>query len=315
MQKDRPEIGISETKIGKRLNEEISLIRAGNTRWGSHFRRIVSLVNLFAKVLAVLKYVKEEGYLVKASSKKDQKYFGSGFLSKKDKKGLLLFRNDGFPLIWKKVCAFCENDSIGIVEFGDRFSKLGTELMDNMAALSPCDSFSSFGKAKLLKLIEIYKNDFVDSKRHNLMGNMISRITDLSCLLVETGKHISFHLVYKLTKLTFFLPVSTTIVEQCFSAIKFLKTDLRNRTGDDFMNGALICSVEKEALENIKTKNVKKVDMLYGVTVVRYNNVKDELILDGIDNELKCVMKNKDTQNFLDGNYVSNKGKIEFCYN
>nr|KAJ0220812.1 hypothetical protein LSAT_V11C200062340 [Lactuca sativa] len=63
------------------------------------------------------------------------------------------------------------------------------------------------------------------------------------------------------------------------------------------------------------SSQVKKVDMLYGVTVVRYNNVKDELILDGIDNELKCVMKNKDTQNFLDGNYVSNKGKIEFCYN
>ncbi|KAL7584475.1 60S ribosomal protein L9 [Lactuca sativa] len=74
------------------------------------------------------------------------------------------------------------------------------------------------------------------------------------------------------------------------------------------------------------SSQVRKVDMLDGVTVVRYKKVKDELILDGNDNELKCVMKkkdiqkflvmkNKDIQKFLDGNYVSNKGKIEFCDN
>nr|KAJ0214880.1 hypothetical protein LSAT_V11C300135390 [Lactuca sativa] len=63
------------------------------------------------------------------------------------------------------------------------------------------------------------------------------------------------------------------------------------------------------------TAIVKRVDMLDGMIVVRYKKVKDELILDGNDNELKRVMKNKDIQKFLDGNYVSNKGKIEFCYN
>ncbi|KAL7604754.1 hypothetical protein Lser_V15G16611 [Lactuca serriola] len=42
-----------------------------------------------------------------------------------------------------------------IQEFGNRFSEVGTELMENMAALSPCDSFSSFDKANLLKLSDI----------------------------------------------------------------------------------------------------------------------------------------------------------------
>ncbi|XP_023749728.2 uncharacterized protein LOC111898012 [Lactuca sativa] len=133
MQKERvaAEIGIGETERRRGLNQEISLVRARDTRWGSHFRTI---------------------------------------------------------------------------EFGERFNEVGTELMENMAALSPCDSFSSFDKAKLL------------------------------------------------LKLTLILPDATATVERCISAMKFLKTDLRNRIGDDFKNDDLICSVEKEALENVKTK-------------------------------------------------------------
>ncbi|XP_023766939.1 uncharacterized protein LOC111915515 [Lactuca sativa] len=64
-----------------------------------------------------------------------------------------------------------------IQEFMDRFSEVGIELTENMAALCPCDSFSSFDKAKLLKLSVIYKNDFDDSERRNLMDNLISTIT------------------------------------------------------------------------------------------------------------------------------------------
>ncbi|KAK4374210.1 hypothetical protein RND71_004887 [Anisodus tanguticus] len=67
-------------------------------------------------------------------------------------------------------------------------------------------------------------------------------------------------------------------------------------------------------------KRVRKVDMLDGVTVVRSEKVKDELVLDGNDIELvsrsaalinqKCHVKNKDIRKFLDGIYVSEKGRI-----
>ncbi|KAJ8748283.1 hypothetical protein K2173_000855 [Erythroxylum novogranatense] len=67
-------------------------------------------------------------------------------------------------------------------------------------------------------------------------------------------------------------------------------------------------------------KKVRKVDMLEGVTVVRSEKVKDELVLDGSDIELvsrsaalinqKCHVKNKDIRKFLDGIYVSEKGTI-----
>ncbi|CAO2821401.1 60S ribosomal protein L9-like [Amaranthus tricolor] len=67
-------------------------------------------------------------------------------------------------------------------------------------------------------------------------------------------------------------------------------------------------------------KRVRKVDMLEGVSIVRSEKVKDELVLDGNDIELvsrsaalinqKCHVKNKDIRKFLDGIYVSEKGRI-----
>ncbi|KAK9749326.1 hypothetical protein RND81_02G118100 [Saponaria officinalis] len=66
---------------------------------------------------------------------------------------------------------------------------------------------------------------------------------------------------------------------------------------------------------------VRKVNMLDGVTILRSEKVKDELVLDGNDIELvsrsaalinqKCHVKNKDIRKFLDGIYVSEKGRIE----
>jgi len=41
-----------------------------------------------------------------------------------------------------------------------------------------------------------------------------------------------------------------------FSAMKLLKTDLCNKIRDDFMNGALICNIEKEALMKVKLVDV-----------------------------------------------------------
>ncbi|KAI3961483.1 hypothetical protein MKX01_001219 [Papaver californicum] len=68
-------------------------------------------------------------------------------------------------------------------------------------------------------------------------------------------------------------------------------------------------------------KKVRKVDMLDGVSIVRSEKVKDELMLDGNDVELvsrscalinqKCHVKNKDIRKFLDGIYVSEKGTVE----
>ncbi|KAI3508207.1 hypothetical protein L1887_23212 [Cichorium endivia] len=122
-----------------------------------------------------------------------------------------------------------------------------------------------------VNLSELYKDDFDDSERGDLEGELdvyyhavhkddrfigLNGIADLSRLLLELGKHLSYPLVYRLLMLVLVLPVATATVERCFFAMKLIKTDLRNKMGDDFMNDALICNVEKETLLKVKLEDV-----------------------------------------------------------
>ncbi|KAI3763962.1 hypothetical protein L2E82_13960 [Cichorium intybus] len=336
-------IGKGELETGRGLNQESSLARAGDTRWGSHLKTIISLMKLYPEILEVLAYVEEEGstlanrnqaagilsyfksldfifylhlmfevfsltgILSKHLQRKDQDILEAASLVRATMDALKALRDTGFDNILSKVFSFRRKHDMDIVdmtdnyvtsrnrrtkftnqyhyeveifntvvdmqviEIGDRFSELSTQLLEYMGALSPCNSFARFDKTKLLKLSELYKDDFDDSERGDLEGELeiyyhavhkddrfigLKGIADLSRLLVELGKHRSYPLVYRLLKLVLVLPVATATVERCFSAMKLIKTDLRNKMGDDFMNDALVCNVEKEALLKVKLEDV-----------------------------------------------------------
>ncbi|XP_024974838.1 zinc finger MYM-type protein 1-like [Cynara cardunculus var. scolymus] len=55
------EIGNNEIETEKGLNQEISLVRAGDTRWNSHLKTTVSLIALFPEVIQVFEYVEDDG--------------------------------------------------------------------------------------------------------------------------------------------------------------------------------------------------------------------------------------------------------------
>jgi hypothetical protein len=55
-------------------------------------------------------------------------------------------------------------------------------------------------------------------------------------------------------KLALTLPVATATVERCFSAMKIVKSALRNKIGDDYMSHSLICFVEKQLLDTIRNE-------------------------------------------------------------
>ena len=62
--------------------------------------------------------------------------------------------------------------------------------------------------------------------------------------------------MYHLLKLALVLPVATATVERSFSAIKYVKSDLRNRMGDENLNDSCICYIEKYLLINVKVDDV-----------------------------------------------------------
>lgn len=91
-------------------------------------------------------------------------------------------------------------------------------------------------------------------------------VSELAEKLVSTRKHETYPLVYLLEKLALTLPVATATVERSFLAMKYIKNELRNRMGDQWMNDCLIvyikkdiaCSIDNETImqrfQNMKTR-------------------------------------------------------------
>ncbi|RIA04130.1 hypothetical protein BRARA_K01668 [Brassica rapa] len=170
-----------------------------------------------------------------------------------------------------KVNCFNAALDLQLQEFNDRFTEVNTELLTCMASLNPVGAFRGFDKSKLVKLAKFYPDDFsfmecisleqqlgifIDNVRHDQRFKDLKILGDLALMMVETQKHIAHPLVYRLLKLVLTLPVATASVERCFSAMKLVKTALRNRMGDHFLSDYLICFIEKELLDDVTNEEV-----------------------------------------------------------
>ncbi|XP_042437182.1 uncharacterized protein LOC122023161 [Zingiber officinale] len=156
-----------------------------------------------------------------------------------------------------------------VQEMSNRFSESSTEVLTCIACLDPKDSFSQFDIGKLLHLAELYPEDFSLTDRailedqletyiQNVRGefSMTKDLGSLAKKMVETGKNTIFPLVYRLIELALVLPVATASVERVFSAMKIIKTDLRNRMGDEWMNDSLVVYIEKDIFATIENEQI-----------------------------------------------------------
>jgi hypothetical protein len=130
-----------------------------------------------------------------------------------------------------------------LTKFNDRFNEVNSQLLTQIAAFNPKISFEAFKVESLIELAMSYPDDF-DSTQLKDLGHELTFFTDnvraderfssliaisaLARLMVDTTKYTSFPLVYRLLKLVLVLPITTASVERCFSAMKIVKTMLRN---------------------------------------------------------------------------------------
>ncbi|ESQ29700.1 hypothetical protein EUTSA_v10023825mg [Eutrema salsugineum] len=126
-------------------------------------------------------------------------------------------------------------------KFNDHFDEVNTELLGCIESLSPIDSFHEFDQLKVMKLSEFYPEDFSHVERVSL-EHQLGDFGDLARVMVETNKHLSHPLVYRLLKLVLTLHVATAI----------------NRISDQFLNDYIVCFVEKELLEKVTNEVVMK---------------------------------------------------------
>ncbi|XP_070036030.1 uncharacterized protein [Nicotiana tomentosiformis] len=159
-----------------------------------------------------------------------------------------------------------------VQELNARFNEVTTNLLVGVACLNRVDSFSSFDINKILRMAELYPDDFsenitvtlknqletyivdvrdVDKKFSNLQG-----LVDLFETLVKTKKHLNYPFVFRLVKFALLLPVATATVERTFSAMKLIKSELRNQMNDEFMSSCLVPYVERKIFNTISDETI-----------------------------------------------------------
>jgi hypothetical protein len=160
-----------------------------------------------------------------------------------------------------------------LTELNHRFSKISSELLVCMAAFNPRNSFSNFNVDKLVRLAEIYAEDFdigelvvlpshlrqfVNRARRTPEFLGCTELEKVAEIMVKTNMHTSYKLVYRLIELILILPVATASVEKIFSAMSIIKTDLRSKMGDGWLNDLMICYNKKEIFRKIDNEKIKK---------------------------------------------------------
>ncbi|KAH0677806.1 hypothetical protein KY285_025607 [Solanum tuberosum] len=266
---------------------------------------IAFILHLMRDILVITNELNE------SLQKKEQDIANAILLVKVVKKRLQDLRNEGWDSLVENVSAFCVKYDILIpnfdefyVNFGrsrrkvaeytishhyrvevffkiidwqlqelnDRFNEVRTNLLIGVACLNPVDSFSSFDIKNILRMAELYPDDFgenvmvtlrnqletyivdvrdVDKRFSNLKG-----LGDLSEMLVKVKKHLNYPLVFRLIKFALLLPVATTTVERAFSAMKLIKSELRNRMDDDFLSSCMVPYVEKRIFNTISDESI-----------------------------------------------------------
>ncbi|XP_049390292.1 uncharacterized protein LOC125854760 [Solanum stenotomum] len=157
-------------------------------------------------------------------------------------------------------------------ELNNQFDEVTTDLLLGIACLIPVDSFSNFDMEKILRFVELYPDDFdkycivdlrfqlenyiIDVRDHDKRFFGLKGLSNLSKILVETKKHITYHLVFRQVKFALLLPVATATVERVFSAMKLIKTDLQNQMDDELLSGCLVPYIEKEIFSTIPNEAI-----------------------------------------------------------
>jgi hypothetical protein len=159
-----------------------------------------------------------------------------------------------------------------LTEMNHRFNEVSSELLICFSCLDPKDSFSMFNVEKIAHLTEIYDQDFSVADRSNIRDDLetfilhVRRVDDyrachdfasLAVKLVHNKAHLLFPRVYRIIQLALLLPVATASVERAFSAMNIIKTDLRNRMNDEWLNDLTLCYIEKEIFRGLDPEKIK----------------------------------------------------------
>ncbi|KAF8080198.1 hypothetical protein N665_0966s0011 [Sinapis alba] len=172
---------------------------------------------------------------------KDQEILNAMSLMKSTKQQLYKIRDDDRVLhdewesLINKVYSICENYKIEFLVMNDEFDSKNSKKRSNISNISNSrwsvltfypEDFSHIKQITLEHQLGLYIDDIRENERFSNLKNL----GDLACMMVNEKKHLSYpNVFYRFLKLVLTLHVATAKVERCFSAMKIVKTTLRNR--------------------------------------------------------------------------------------
>ncbi|XP_076883680.1 uncharacterized protein LOC143532532 [Bidens hawaiensis] len=233
-------IGHEEVETGSGLNQEISLARAGDTRWSSHHKTLVRLVQLYPSIIEVLAYIQKStrfgvtNLLSQALQRKDQDIVNAIQIVNATKQQLQTFRLERVAPLLKDVASFCEKNEIEIINMEDEYIEPKYKRKKTCITNRYHYEVENFNTILDMQIQELgnrfnevgmlYPRDFSYEERENLMIELdnyvinlkgdemfanMNGVSNLAQKMVETKKHLGYPLVSRLLKLTLVLPVAT----------------------------------------------------------------------------------------------------------
>ena len=158
------------------------------------------------------------------------------------------------------------------MELNNRFAERSTQLLRCIACLHPKNYFANYNEDKLVDLANMYAADFSTYEVTFVLRNQLDSFirearadphlmncNDLGHLamnMVKSDMHTTFPLVYRLVELALILSVATATVERTFSTMSIIKTGLRNKMGDDWMNHRMVCYIERDVFVSIEESKI-----------------------------------------------------------
>ncbi|KAL5855458.1 hypothetical protein ACOSQ4_005260 [Xanthoceras sorbifolium] len=166
-----------------------------------------------------------------------------------------------------------------LMELNNRFTEKTVELLILSEALNPIDGFKSFSIDAICTLAEkFYPRDFTGDDINALKRQLghykldvicqpqfqnIASLSELCRLLVQSRRSQHYFLIDRLIRLVLTLPVSTVTTERAFSAMKLIKTSIRNKMEQEFLANSMVIYIEREIAETIDSDFViDKFDIL-----------------------------------------------------
>nr|XP_009625687.1 uncharacterized protein LOC104116519 [Nicotiana tomentosiformis] len=154
-------LDMGELNTGRGLNQELGLVRDGDTHWGSHYKSFGNFIRMFGSIV-------DHDILVPNF---DDLYVNSG-RSRRKPADYTVFHH-------YRVDVFCKVFDWQLQELNDRFDEVTTDLLHGVACLNPIDSFSSFDIRKIMKMPKLYPDDFDEFWMSALENQLASYIIDV----------------------------------------------------------------------------------------------------------------------------------------